>query len=146
MAAVGSFAGIWGDVIGALAGNAIAAYLIVKKTPQVISDGEDLNDTDTPIDVNVFLGIFANLCDSIDGIVETYRVQVNRIVNDYENRERPNLQTDYSSLLNQIINLHKVSSVMADQIPAQVRQAITLLEESLENYGLKIENNKIVNE
>lgn len=146
LAAVGSFAGIWGAVIGALAGNAIAAYFIVKKTPQVISNGEDANDTNTPIDVNVFLGIFANLCDSIDGIVETYRVQVNRVVNDYEKRERPNLQTDYSSLLDQIINLHRVSSAMTDQIPAQVKQAIVLLEESLENYGLKIENNKIVNE
>ena len=140
-AIAGGFFGAWSAVIGALTGNAIVAYIMTKKQEQCLNNNVARFQGEESIDTKVFLSIISNVCESIDGIVETYRIQVNRIVKEYENREGPSLQSDYSTLLEQIVNVNKVAS--STDVPNKLKQAIDMMVECLENYGLKIENNRI---
>lgn len=140
-AVTGGFFGTWSAVIGALAGNAVVAYIMTKKQEQSHKNTFAHFQGEERIDTKFFLNIVSNVCESIDGIVETYRIQVNRIVKEYKNRETPNLQSDYSTLLEQIVNVNKVAS--STDVPDKLKQAVDLMVECLENYGLKIENNRI---
>lgn len=142
-AVAGGFIGAWAAVIGALAGNAVVAYVMTKKGESNQGDANQ-NSNDDAVDTNVFLNIISNVCESIDGVIDTYRIQVNRIVKDYENKEKPTLQSDYSMLLDQIVNVNKIAT-SANDVPDKLKQAIALMVECLENYGLRIENNQIIN-
>lgn len=142
-AVAGGFIGAWAAVIGALAGNAVVAYVMTKKGEPNQVDAKQ-NSKDNAVDTNVFLNIISNVCESIDGVIDTYRIQVNRIVKDYENKEKPTLQSDYSMLLDQIVNVNKIAT-SANDVPDKLKQAIALMVECLENYGLRIENNQIIN-
>lgn len=143
-AVAGGFIGAWAAVIGALAGNAVVAYMMTRKEKPVQKTEIVSSQIDSTIDTAVFLNIISNVCESIDGVVETYRTQVSRIVKEYENREKPTLQSDYSSLLEQIVNVNKAAST-SDNVPDKLQQAINLMVECLENYGLRIEKNQIIN-
>lgn len=143
-AVAGGFIGAWAAAIGALAGNAVVAYVMTKKGESSQGDTTQ-NSKDNAVDTNVFLNIISNVCESIDGVIDTYRIQVNRIVKEYENREEPTLQSDYSSLLDQIVNVNKIATLSSD-VPDKLKQAITLMVECLEGYGYRIENNRIINE
>lgn len=92
----------------------------------------------------LFCGIVESICDSIDGVIDTYRVQVKRIVNSYEQREVPSLQNTYSLLTEQIANVIKATKDDNVEIPSKLKNAISILEETLENYDLKYVNGKIV--
>ena len=143
-AVAGGFIGAWAAVIGALAGNAVVAYMMTRKEKPVQKTEIVSSQIDSTIDTAAFLNIILNVCESIDGVVETYRTQVCRIVKEYENREKPTLQSNYSSLLEQIVNVNKVASSL-DNVPDKLQQAIILMVECLENYGLRIEKNQIIN-
>lgn len=143
-AVAGGFIGAWAAVIGALAGNAVVAYMMTKKENPIQKTNFTYPTKDNTVDTKVFLNIISNVCESIDGVIDTYRIQVNRIVKDYENKEKPTLQSDYSMLLDQIVNVNKIAT-SANDVPDKLKQAIALMVECLENYGLKIENNQIIN-
>ena len=144
-AVAGGFIGAWAAVIGALAGNAVVAYMMTRKEKPVQKTEIASSQNDSTIDTTVFLNIISNVCESIDGVIETYRTQVSRIVKEYENRERPSLRTEYSSLLDQIVNVNKIASLSND-VPDRLKQAICMMVDCLKGYGFRIENNQIINE
>lgn len=96
------------------------------------------------INVSSFSNIIENICDSIDGVIDTYRVQVKRIANSYEQREKPSLLNTYSMLIEQIANVIKFSKDINIVIPSNLKSAVYILEETLENYDLKYDNGRIV--
>lgn len=142
----GSLLGIttntWGAMIGAIVGTAIVLYSTLYLSNSKSSEKIDVNHT---INSQIFINIVKSICEKIDGLIETFRVQVKRIKNVYEQREKSSLQSDYSILLKQIVNVYNLSKSSNEIIPIKVSNAIELMAESLENYGLKIENGKIVN-
>lgn len=150
-AGVGAVAGgllsTWAAVAGAIAGTALVLYFSAKPiTKQSPASSEDQQKLPVPtIDVNVFTNIVESICESIDGVIDTYRIQVKRVANVYEQREKPSLTSDYSALLEQITNVYNVCT-STEGVPAKVKNAVEMLAESLENYNLKIENGKIVSE
>lgn len=77
-------------------------------------------------------------------MIDTYRVQVKRIANSYEQREAPSLLNTYSMLIEQIANVIKFSKDSNIEISSNLKSAICILEETLENYDLKYDNGKIV--
>lgn len=141
----GSLFGIWASVIGALVGNAIAAYTLTRKNTSTNSTQNSPNNSGQTIDVAMFINIISNICSSIDNVINTFRTQVNRMKNDYENIEKPSFQTEHAYLLEQIANVSKIAESM-DDTPKKLKQAISLMVNSLENYGLKIENGQIINQ
>lgn len=150
-AGVGAVAGglisSWAAVAGAIAGTALVLYFSAKPVSKTKTASPDTHTMlpESTIDVTVFTNIVESICESIDGVIDTYRTQVKRVANVYEQREKPTLTSDYSSLLEQIANVYNVCST-TEGVPAKVKNAVDMLAESLENYNLKIENGKIVNE
>lgn len=141
-AVAGTFLGTWGAICGAIAGTAISIYCSRKSGTKKTQTTKRLV---SKINVNAFINIVSKICASIDGLIDTYRVQVKRIENVYEQREKPSLTNDYSALLEQIANVYNVCET-TDGVPGKLKNAVEMLAETLENYDLKIVNGKIVNE
>lgn len=138
----------WGALIGAIAGTAIVLYYASNQEPKTrrrqTSIAKNSKSTEGRINIEVFLTIVGNICENVDGIIETYRVQVRRIQNTYEQKEKPTLQNDYRMLLDQIANVCRVCETHKEGVSAKMQNAVDLLVESLENYGLKYDNGKII--
>lgn len=147
-AIAGGFIGTWVAVAGAIAGAAVGAYCSSKTQVGDFSviEGIKGKDVEHPLNTNVFIGIVGKICENIDGVIETYRVQIKRVENIYNQRDTPTFQDEYSAVLSQIVNVYNIAKTSNEPIPGKLSNAIDLLAESLENYGLKIENGKIINE
>ncbi len=137
----------WGALIGAIAGTATVLYYAANQESKT-KKGQtttltDAKPSENRINVEAFLTIVGNICENVDSIIETYRIQVRRIQNTYEQKEKPTLQSDYGMLLDQIANVCRVCEVNKDSIPEKMQNAIGLLQDSLENYGLNYDNGRI---
>lgn len=137
----GGLVSTWFAFAGAIAVSALVIYLSYHKENNKTKDyiGE------LSLDTEVFCSIAERICESIDNVIETYRVQVKRIINTYEQREKPTLLNTYSLLTEQIANVIDISRNCGEDTPERLKKAIFVMEESLENYGLKFENGKIRN-
>jgi hypothetical protein len=143
-AVAGGLFSTWAAVAGAIAGTAIVVYIASKPSAKTNSKSGSTNTIVTPLNTDIFTGIVEKICDNIDNVIETYRVQIKRVENIYAQRQVPSLTNDYSMLLEQIENVYNCSNV--EGIPVKLKNAISLLVECLENYNLKIENGKIISE
>lgn len=131
----------WKAIFCAIAGTAVVIYgSSLCKTKSVVSE-----NVSHPINVQIFMGIIKNICGKIDDLIETYRVQVKRVKNMCEKREKPSLQKDYPLLLQAIQELVVIeqNTNEADKRIKRVEKKIAELPEILENYGLAIINGKI---
>lgn len=143
----GGLVSTWFAFAGAIAVSALVIYLSYQQ--------KENNKTKTfitkdyvgefSLDAEVFCSIVERICESIDNVIETYRVQVKRIINTYEQRERPTLLNTYSLLTEQIANVINISRNCGEDTPEKLKKAILIMEECLENYDLKFENGKIKN-
>lgn len=142
----GGLVSTWFAFAGAIAVSALVIYLSYQdgnnKTKSIKT--KDLVG-ELSLDAGVFCSIVERICESIDNVIETYRVQVKRIINAYEQREKPTLLNTYSSLTEQIANVINISRNCGESTPDKLKKAILIMEESLENYDLKFENGKIRN-
>lgn len=147
-ALAGGLVGTWWAVAGGIAGTALVIYYSTKKGGESKSSNKfpPKEESASTIDVAVFLTIVENICQSIDDVITTYRIQVKRLQNVYEQREKPNLLRDYSVLMEQIANVCSVTNSIKETVPSKLSNAIEMLEESLGNYNLKFENGKIIND
>lgn len=146
-ALAGGLLGTWGAIAGAIAGTAIVIYCTSK--PQAAAHTpivQGQTPTSSGIDTDVFVRIVEQICECIDGVLNTYRVQVKRIKNIYEQREKPSLLDECSALLSQVANVYRAVEANKADTPAKVVSATEMLVESLENYGLMIKDGKVVNE
>lgn len=145
----GAIFGTWGAVFGAVVGAAIAIYLSYRrqtKAPSGVKKGSksiSAHMKGVPLDTRAFLNIVGSICDRLDNLIATYQVQIKRLKNSYESREKPSLMKDYSSLMDQIENVCRLSESTTDNAHARLLEAINMMAEVLENYGLKYENGKI---
>ena len=144
--------GTWGAVFGAIAGTALVLYSTSQlsrqdnnsKMQQPSAAKSAKKPVEEKINVNVFIGIVANICESIDDLLETTRTQMQRLRNSYENQEKPTFLGTYSELasnLQQLFNLVDDPDSNADDVKMQ----IGLVKRSLKNYGIVHENGKLIN-
>lgn len=145
-ALAGGLFGTWAAVAGAITGTALVIYCSTKQPNKKSQSANDnVVSSSSLINVSSFCGIIENICESIDRVIDTYRVQVKRIANSYEQRATPSLLNTYSMLIEQIANVIKYSKDTNIDKSSNLQNAINILEESLENYNLKYDNGKIVN-
>lgn len=143
--ALGSMLGTWGAVFGAIAGTAIilcCGTSSSSKSKQFVTKQAENH----PISTEKFLDIVNNLCKSIDNLIETFRVQLKRVENVYEQKEKPSLQKDYALLLQSIQELVATSNTednVQNKKLKKIEKKINDLSECLENYGIKIIDGKI---
>lgn len=142
--------GGWGAVFGAIAGVALSVYLSnrTQVTPHLHTDLiKDTDDTEEnqnkPIDVECFIGIVHNVCESVDNLIGTFRTQVNRVVQKYESQEKPTLDKEYRSLLDSIQSLvgyKRNHDITEEKYTKKIQERIEDLAESLDNYDITLEN------
>lgn len=145
-AIAGGILGTWGTVAGAIAGTAIAIYCTSKPQRANSIPNQEQGSIPSFIDADIFVHIVEQICECIDGVIDTYRVQVKRIQNIYEQREQPSLLNECSALFAQIANVYKAVEANKENTPSKIISATDMLVESLENYGLTIKDGKVVNE
>lgn len=139
--------GGWGAVFGAIAGTALVLYMSAQTTTKPLSKpnvGQKVlikkEDKPTPIDVDAFIAVISRTCESVDSLINTFRAQIQRVVNKYESQEKPTLEREYSTLLESIQSLFGVAYT---DLPDEKRlkkmdDRIEQLAEALENYELKV--------
>ena len=145
--ALGAFGGTWGAVFGAIAGTAVVLYCATAMPrPQTQIVSTDKQIAKPTIRTEVFLDIVKNICESIDNLIETFRTQIKRVENIYEQKEKPSLQKNYSLLLTSIQELVVASNTEYDDKEKKLHRLekkVNDLAESLENYGVAIVDGKI---
>lgn len=135
--------GGWGAVFGAIAGTAVALYL--SQTMQVAASKQTIKPKveiiDTPIDTISLLSVIANICDSLDNLIETFRAQIKRVVHKYESQENPTIEREYRVLLESLqtlIGYKRGHSPEEEKYLSKLQTRIEDLAELLGNYGLEV--------
>lgn len=143
--------GTWGAVFGAIAGTALVLYYSSQqpqnnskdsRTTQQASIAAKPVSREQKINVEVFTSIVGNICDSVDSLIQTFRAQINRVVDKYESIEKPSLEHEYRFLVEGIQTLigYKRTRVDDDKYMSKLQMRIEDLGETLENYNLTIED------
>lgn len=141
--------GGWGAVFGAIAGTAVALYLSQQSQTHAIAR-EQLSrpalpeakpeSVDAPVNTAALLNVIGQICESLDNLIATFRAQIQRVVTKYESQQAISIEDEYIDLLEKIQALLGASSMSKenDSRSKRIDQRIQLLEESLENYDLKV--------
>ena len=145
--ALGTMLGTWGAVFGAIAGTAVVFYCATSM-PSTTSKSVPVEKqiAQPTVRTEVFINIIKQICEKIDNLIETFRTQIKRVENVYEQKEKPSLQKDYSMLLQSIQELVVVAQNENEDKEKKLNRLekkINDLSESLENYGLTIVDGKI---
>lgn len=135
--------GTWGALFGSIAGTALILYYASQKEQPKMKEPERTKPVETPIvkklDVDRFTTIISNICGSVDSLIQTFRVQINRVVEKYENQEKPVLEKEYGVLLDSVQSLLGASYQEKDEKwQKKVCSRIEQLAESLENYNMEV--------
>ncbi|MDM8155782.1 hypothetical protein QUW14_16030 [Bacteroides gallinaceum] len=141
----GLLLGTWGAVFGAIAGTAIVLYYASNQTtsaPQRKGLGEKPLLQQPKLNVDAFLAIVKNICGSVDSLIDTFRAQINRVVNKYESQEKPTLEKEYRFLLESVQSLigYKRAHHEDEKFIRKIQERIEDMAESLDNYNLEVED------
>ena len=93
-------------------------------------------------DYESFLVLVGSICESLDDIMETYRVQTHRIHNFYESQKKPSFTEEYSTLVTNLENLFNIANE-EDCDLEDILSHIDLVKRSLKNYGVIYENGSL---
>lgn len=151
--AVGTAFGTWGAVFGAIAGTAVVLYAVStlgrdnkanQLKPSSSIKRENISLIDVPkLNVNAFITILENICDSIDAIIETFRGQIKRVISKYESIEKPTIDKEYRFLIESIQSLlgyKRTHSEFDEKNIKKLNARIEDIAETLENYNLTVED------
>lgn len=145
-----AFGGGWATVFGAIAGTAITIYMsnmadTKHQTSQTISlatKKEQEKDINSPIDVSQFIEITHRICESVDNLIATFRAQIKRVIDKYENQEKPTLEKDYITLLEGIQSLigYERAHSEDEKFILKIKERIEDLADLLDNYNISVED------
>lgn len=135
--------GGWGAVFGALAGTAIAifassAYKQPKAEPKVLVKVKA--PASYPVNVDVFIAIISSICASVDNLLDTFRAQINNVVQKYESQPKPTLDLNYLPLLESIqtlVGYARTHSESEDKYARKLRERIEDVSEVLDTWDLR---------
>lgn len=142
--------GGWGAVFGAIAGTALVLYLAQQKQSESASLIRQLKKptlptveakvVETPVNPEVLINVVAQLCESLDNLIETFRAQIKRVINKYESQEKPSIERDYRTLIEGIQSLlgyKRGHNVNEEKYVSKLQERIEDLAELLDNYNLE---------
>lgn len=140
----GAILGGWGAVIGSIAGTALTIYLTQTENQRKVKLQDSLNkpiEFGTPIDIQQLTNIVAQICESVDSLVETFRAQINRVVEKYEGQEKPTFEKEHRPLLEELqslIGYERTHEHNDEKSMRKLKERIEDIVETLENYALTI--------
>lgn len=135
--------GTWGAFFGSIAGTALVLYYATTQQGQPVQKAEPTSKVEEfptqKLDVQKFVSIIANICESVDTLIATFRAQIERVVDKYESREKPLLEKEYSVLLGSVqLLLGAYYQPSDEKRQKRIESRIDQLAESLENYELDV--------
>ena len=136
--------GGWGAVIGSIAGTALTVYLTQVEMQKKEKQQEVFNkpiEIATPVDIQQMTKIVARICERVDSLVETFRAQINRVVEKYEGQEKPTFEKEYRPLLEELqslIGYERTHEHNDEKSMRKLKERIEDIVETLENYNLTI--------
>ena len=140
----GALMGTWASVFGAVAGTAVVLYyastLSRPSSPKMTSTIEKPKLIQSQLNVDLFLSIVRNICESVDSLIDTFRAQINRVVHKYESQEKPTLEKEYRFLLESIQSLigYKRAHSEDEKFMQKVQERIEDMADILDNYNLSV--------
>lgn len=137
--------GTWGAVFGAIAGTAVVLYCASSMEVQSIAKPKVVEQPkllQAKLNVDIFLSIIKNICESVDSLIDTFRAQINKVVHKYENQEKPTLEREYRFLLEGIQSLigYKRAHGEEEKFVRKIQERIEDMAELLDNYNLTVED------
>ena len=134
----------WASVFGAIAGTAVSAYVVKhigKKQDVVLKSNLILeHKADSVIDVSSFIEVIANICDNVDSLLEIFRNQISKVVEQSEKNAKMTLEGDYRLLLENVQSLigfnrtHNEDEKYARKINERIEEFV----DCLDNYDLTV--------
>ena len=140
----GALMGTWASVFGAVAGTAVVLYyastLSHSSSSKMTSMIEKPKLIQSQLNVELFLSIVKNICESVDSLIDTFRAQINRVVHKYESQEKPTLEKEYRFLLESIQSLigYKRAHSEDEKFMRKIQERIEDMAEILGNYNLSV--------
>lgn len=140
----GALMGTWASVFGAVAGTAVVLYyastLSHSSSSKMTSMVEKPKLIQSQLNVELFLSIVKNICESVDSLIDTFRAQINRVVHKYESQEKPTLEKEYRFLLESIQSLigYKRAHSEDEKFMRKIQERIEDMAEILGNYNLSV--------
>lgn len=138
--------GGWGSVFGALAGTAIAIYAASLK-PETNNNKPLEKKLEKPVSVTVnverFTNTISSICYSVDNLLETFRTQINNVVDKYESQPKPSLDSNYLPLLESIqtlVGYERTHSEEEDKYVKKLKERIEDVSEVLDTWSLTFED------
>lgn len=140
--------GGWGAVFGAIAGTALLLYLSLpenkltakRNTVPMAFLSESSN---TPLEIGAFFHVIYKVCQSVDNLIDTFRAQINRVVQKYESQEKPTIEKEYRTLLEGIqtlVGYKRAHNSDEEKYVKKLQERIEDVAELLDNYDLAVED------
>lgn len=137
--------GGWGAVVGSIAGTAVAIYLSQQENTNKATRNETLSkqiiETSTPINTSLLINVVLKICESIDTLVDTFRSQINKVVEKYENQEKPSFEKEHRSLLEELqslIGYERNHTEVNEKNLRKLKERIEDIVETLGNYNFDV--------
>ena len=137
--------GGWGTVVGSIAGTAVVIYLSQYDNVNKVSKNEPSSnpivETSNPINSTLLINVVLKICESIDTLVDTFRSQINRVVEKYESQEKPSFEKEYRPLLEELQSLvgyERNHTEVNEKNFRKLKERIEDIVETLESWNLDV--------
>ena len=142
--------GGWGAVFGALTGTAIAIYVAsLHKTTSKTFETKNAIPVSIPVNVDGFVNTISSICFSVDNLLDTFRAQINNVVEKYESQPKPSLDSNYLPLLESIqtlVGYERTHSEEEEKYARKLKDRIEDVSEVLDTWNLTFEDYSGTNE
>ena len=136
--------GGWGAVFGALTGTAIAIYVAsLHKTTSKTFETKNAIPVSIPVNVDGFVNTISSICFSVDNLLDTFRAQINNVVEKYESQPKPSLDSNYLPLLESIqtlVGYERTPSEEEEKYARKLKDRIEDVSEVLDTWNLTFED------
>lgn len=136
--------GGWGAVFGALTGTAIAIYVAsLHKTTSKTFETKNAIPVSIPVNVDGFVNTISSICFSVDNLLDTFRAQINNVVEKYESQPKPSLDSNYLPLLESIqtlVGYERTHSEEEEKYARKLKDRIEDVSEVLDTWNLTFED------
>lgn len=143
-AVVGKLAfGGWGTVLGAIVGTAIAIHVTSnKKQPTFERNTIDKQKKQpfSPLNVEAFISTISSICASVDNLLDTFRAQINNVVQKYESKNKFPLISDYLPLMGSIqtlVGYERTHSADDNKYAKKLKERIEDVSEVLDTWDIR---------
>lgn len=144
--------GTWAAVFGAIAGTALSLYYVASMDKNTTAHSNipkkqmAMQASAKPVqklDVDKFIAIVSDICESVDNLVNSFRAQVNCVVDKYESMPKPSLETNFKLLLEglqSLIGYERTHTPAEGKYVGKLQQRVEDVAELLDNYNLEVVN------